>query len=503
MNHDIPPPPPPPPAPIAPPPPPPPPAPGIIGKSKKNDESTTKFRRFAWKKIPDVQITDAETIWSPKENSKNTPRLSVDINTIQELFAVKDVKSKIRSPSPRGSRAGLGPQNENKGPITFLDTKQSMNINIFLRQFKRSIKDVVTAIQECDTSLLSAEKLRTLCKLIPEKDELKKLEEFKGDEDCLDKADKFVLGILKIPSYKLRIECAILRDEYTPAIRDIEESLDILQKAMFEIRNCLAFPALLHLVLQAGNVLNQGVSYGNASGFRLHSLKKLSETKANQPGITMMHYVAMELEKQDHLMMRWPEQLPSLSKAYRISATETRNDLAILRKKVQTIKDCVERDKNDDLKEKVRGFMKDAESDFKALSIKEDKFAKDCNDLALYLCEQPSQFSLEECFSIVEEFRNKFIQAAKENSRKEKLKAKRERNRNISSHSFSDISAASRLSVDEAKRSLDDVEYGGRFRRRNTVDIARRRQRSPMPNRPVSDPCKTRKCSRSGIHEKQ
>lgn len=56
---------------------------------------------------------------------------------------------------------------------------------------------------------------------------------------------------------------------------------------------CYALPIIMHLILQAGNFLNRGVSLGNAAGFQLSSLKKLTETKANRPGITLMHYVAM------------------------------------------------------------------------------------------------------------------------------------------------------------------------------------------------------------------
>ena len=60
-----------------------------------------------------------------------------------------------------------------------------------------------------------------------------------------------------------------------------------------EIKNCYALPSILHLLLQAGNYLNRGATYGNAAGFRLSSLKALTETKTNKPGMTLMHYVAM------------------------------------------------------------------------------------------------------------------------------------------------------------------------------------------------------------------
>lgn len=38
--------------------------------------------------------------------------------------------------------------------------------------------------------------------------------------------------------------------------------------------------------------LSQGNYAGNAAGFRLSSLLKLTELRANKPGVNLMHYVA-------------------------------------------------------------------------------------------------------------------------------------------------------------------------------------------------------------------
>lgn len=37
----------------------------------------------------------------------------------------------------------------------------------------------------------------------------------------------------------------------------------------------------------------QGGYAGNAAGFRIASLLKLADTKANKPGMNLLHYVAM------------------------------------------------------------------------------------------------------------------------------------------------------------------------------------------------------------------
>lgn len=48
-----------------------------------------------------------------------------------------------------------------------------------------------------------------------------------------------------------------------------------------------------HMSFWPSNVLSQGGYAGNAAGFRIASLLKLADTKANKPGMNLLHYVAM------------------------------------------------------------------------------------------------------------------------------------------------------------------------------------------------------------------
>lgn len=51
--------------------------------------------------------------------------------------------------------------------------------------------------------------------------------------------------------------------------------------------NCVLF------VILALCVGPQGGYAGNAAGFRISSLLKLADTKANKPGMNLLHFVAM------------------------------------------------------------------------------------------------------------------------------------------------------------------------------------------------------------------
>lgn len=83
--------------------------------------------------------------------------------------------------------------------ITLLDGKRSLNVNIFLKQF-RNISDnsVVAMIKDGHHDKIGAEKLKALLKILPEYDELEMLKNFDGDRERLGNAEKFLMQLLNL-----------------------------------------------------------------------------------------------------------------------------------------------------------------------------------------------------------------------------------------------------------------------------------------------------------------
>ena len=52
--------------------------------------------------------------------------------------------------------------------VTLLDTKTSLNVNIFLKQFKTDNASIVTMIRDGDSSKMSIDQLKALEKLLPD-----------------------------------------------------------------------------------------------------------------------------------------------------------------------------------------------------------------------------------------------------------------------------------------------------------------------------------------------
>ena len=63
------------------------------------------------------------------------------------------------------------------GPVkqampSLLNNKRSLAVNIFVKQFKFPLKEIVDAIGRCDTTLLSSEQLHGLEKILPDSEEV-------------------------------------------------------------------------------------------------------------------------------------------------------------------------------------------------------------------------------------------------------------------------------------------------------------------------------------------
>jgi inverted formin-2 len=83
--------------------------------------------------------------------------------------------------------------------ITLLDGKRSLNVNIFVKQFRSTNDQITQMIRDGEHDEIGAEKLRGLLKILPEFDELEMLKNFEGDRSRLGNAEKFLIHLLQVP----------------------------------------------------------------------------------------------------------------------------------------------------------------------------------------------------------------------------------------------------------------------------------------------------------------
>ena len=57
------------------------------------------------------------------------------------------------------------------------------------------------------------------------------LKDFKGDKAKLGKAEKFLLALIQVPHYKLRLEGMIAKEDFKSTVDMLNEKIDILLHA--------------------------------------------------------------------------------------------------------------------------------------------------------------------------------------------------------------------------------------------------------------------------------
>ncbi|KAM4809547.1 FH2 domain-containing protein 1 [Rhinophrynus dorsalis] len=427
LDHPLPPPPPPPPPPplpfknggLIPIPPPPPPLPGAppppplpqSGHGHSYNSKKKRMRSFFWKTIPEEQVRGKTNIWTMAARQH---QYQIDTKTIEELFGQQE---ETKPGLIKGNGTLKSSFRECKDEVSILDSKRSMNIGIFLKQFKKSVEHMIEDIYRGRCDLYCSEALQELLKLSPEAEEVKKLKAFNGDVAKLSLADSFMYLLIQVPNYSLRIEAMVLKKEFSPSYDSLSKDMMIIRLATKELMSCEQLHSILYLVLQAGNIMNAGGYAGNAVGFKLSSLLRLADTKANKPGMNLLHFVALEAQKKDATLLTFSEKLPHVGEAARLSTDNIEAEFQSLSTKTKSLKDHIRKDP--ELLQQMEDFLQNAVKELKALETRRAELQREGHALIDFFCEDKDTMKLDECFQIFRDFFDKFNKAVKDNRERE------------------------------------------------------------------------------------
>lgn len=422
-----PPPPPPPPAPLCaglPPPPPPPPPPGIHpsvvkpleGSAPTSPKPKIKMKVVNWTKVPPRTISSFENVWKEVENLPEAERIAVDYETLEKLFCRKLIAKAQNKPKVK-------PPKE----ILLLDPKRSMNTNIFLKQFKESHSEIVAMIKEGDIDKIGPERLRGLQKILPVEDEVTMLKEFDGDKEKLGNAEKFYVELIQLQAFDTRINGLVLKDEFKQDVSAIRPNIESVVNACQHLLHNESFEMFLRYVLETGNFMNAGGYAGDAKGFKISSLNKLTDTRASNPRVTLLHYLVEEAEKKDKDALAFVGELyPDLNRASKFT-------IDALTAEVKDVKDSVSNlDKNlkncpADVKSQLKSFLQEAKTEIKSLEKDFKTIDSWTKKLVKYFCENEKSFKLDECIETLNTFCENIQRCKKEKEERKVQVEKAER----------------------------------------------------------------------------
>ncbi|KAG0729121.1 FH2 domain-containing protein 1 [Chionoecetes opilio] len=260
-------------------------------------------------------------------------------------------------------------------------------------------------IRNGEHSDIGAEKLRGLLKILPENDESEMLRTFEGDRGRLGNAEKFLITLMDVPQYKLRIESMLLKEEFEAVMDQIEPCVNAV---IYAARDLLANPhlhELLYMVLVAGNFLNSGGYAGNAAGMKLSSLQKLTDIRANKPGMTLLHYVVQQAERKDAELLKFPDEMSCLEEATRTTMEQLKGEMNQLDARIAKIsKQLQASSTSPEIVKQMGNFLQVAANDLVSLKEGVEEVERVRLEVAEYFCEDAGSFKLEECFRVMYSF---------------------------------------------------------------------------------------------------
>ncbi|XP_008396076.1 disheveled-associated activator of morphogenesis 1b isoform X1 [Poecilia reticulata] len=437
------PPPPPPPPPGGPPPPPgrapmggiPPPPGAPLGPSLKKKtipQPSNPLKSFNWSKLAENKLEG--TVWMDVDDARVFKVLDlVDIEKTfsayqrqQDFLMINNSKQKEAEDDTLSSKKVK--------ELSVIDGRRAQNCNILLSRLKLSNEEIKRAILTMDEHEdLPKDMLEQLLKFVPEKSDVDLLEEHKHELDRMAKPDRFLYEMSRINHYQQRLQSLYFKKKFAERIAEIKPKIEALTKASKEILHSRNLKQLLEVVLAFGNYMNKG-QRGNAYGFKVSSLNKIADTKSSiDKNITLLHYLITILEKKYPKVLKFQDDLQSVSEAAKVNMTELDKDIGNLRSGLKSVESELDFQKNrpqevgDKFVSVVSQFITVASFSF---SDVEDSLAE-AKELFLravkHFGEDASKMQPDEFFGIFDQFLQSFTEAQQENENIRKRKEEEER----------------------------------------------------------------------------
>ena len=363
--------------PVAPPPPPPPPPPGVPAPpgaplppgppgapvfvqgpqpTKPKIKLKVKVKPLQWTRVLLLPKTDPkrpDLVWN------NMKEPDIDIDEITSLFAIK--KKEIVQTV----------QKEKIAKKKFLDDKRAQQVGISIAKLPK-VDIIQKALINMDDKLLTEDNIDSLLLIAITKEELSTYRSM-GSDGVWEKNEQYLIELNEVPYYKekLKVWSSILKYDFL--IPRLEESFKYLIPACDELKNNKHFHEVLGTILALGNIMNGGTAKGQADGFSLDLLPKLSGLK-DSTGHGLLTFVCTKTNKEDPSFEGFKNKFPYLEKAAKYSMNETKKKVDELSNMVNIVdKLIMEINAQDDFMMQAQNSLRGAKEKVNMFKYKEEK----------------------------------------------------------------------------------------------------------------------------------
>ncbi|XP_022145618.1 formin-like protein 14 [Momordica charantia] len=307
----------------------PPPPPPSVGRGKSSLGSTTQGRgrvatgavsapkRTTLKPLHWVKVTRAMqgSLWADSQKQENQSRApEIDISELESLFSAASASD--GSGSKGGGRRGSNIHKPEK--VQLVDLRRAYNCEIMLSKIKIPLPDMINSVLALDSSALDIDQVENLIKFCPTREEMETLRSYTGDREMLGKCEQFFLELMKVPRIESKLRVFAFKITFSSQVNDLRYNLNTINDATREVKESAKLRQIMQTILTLGNALNQGTTRGSAIGFKLDSLLKLSDTRARNNKMTLMHYLCKLLSEKMPELLDFDKDLLHLEAACKI-----------------------------------------------------------------------------------------------------------------------------------------------------------------------------------------
>ncbi|WVZ18654.1 hypothetical protein V8G54_005976 [Vigna mungo] len=240
----------------------------------------------------------------------------------------------------------------------------------------------------------------------------------------------YFLELMKVPRVESKLRVFSFKIQFGTQITEFKKSLHTVNSACEEVRNSFKLKEIMKKILYLGNTLNQGTARGSAVGFKLDSLLKLTDTRASNSKMTLMHFLCKVLAERFPGLLDFHLDLISLEAATKIQLKSLAEEMqAIIRGLEKVKQELAASEKDGPVTEVFRKTSKEfiavAGSEVASVTNLYSVVGRNADALALYFGEDPARCPFEQVTATLLNFTRLFLKAHEENCKQTVLEKKK------------------------------------------------------------------------------
>eukprot|EP00467_Chlorarachnion_reptans_P025471 CAMPEP_0114489130 /NCGR_PEP_ID=MMETSP0109-20121206/1714_1 /TAXON_ID=29199 /ORGANISM="Chlorarachnion reptans, Strain CCCM449" /LENGTH=895 /DNA_ID=CAMNT_0001665599 /DNA_START=146 /DNA_END=2833 /DNA_ORIENTATION=- len=302
-----------------------------------------KMKRLHWTKVDATPLL-LDSVWASMFKSPSNDKLRADF---ESQFKSEDFEKYFGSKSRHVSKRRKGDQQKrgvsmledsamrllNKPmKVKLIEARRRQNVSIVLKQFRGTPPHAIaSALDTFDSKVLPSKRLDRLNTIFPSEEEINLVSAYTGDPRVLGEVEKFFLAMSKT-GLREKLNVAVFLEEYPATTEILRQQLELMLNASRALMNSSELRRLLYIILNVGNYMNSGSRFGNAVGFQIDILPKLSRIKASDRKTTLLKFIVRMFNVKEHDFLKLSK---SLHTAGRNSSMTLLSDLQHFAAKVK------------------------------------------------------------------------------------------------------------------------------------------------------------------------